>query len=88
MICFFRFVEGTGHFVQMIWGATSRIGCGMISHVSPDRPDRVTRYYACHYGPGGNFVGQNIYSPGSPCSKCQCSSQYPGLCQDKNNSNR
>ena len=47
------------------------------------------RYYACHYGPVGNYIGQQIYSPGSPCSRCpyqtQCSNSYQGLCHDNNN---
>merc|ERR1712130_918442 len=70
-------------------GAETRtVGCGMVSHVSREQPNKVTRYYACHYGPVGNYIGQQIYSPGSPCSRCpyqtQCSNTFQGLCQDNN----
>ena len=52
---------------------------------SPDTGQMV-RYYACHYGPGGNYVGRRMYSPGPPCSLCSlCSSQYQGLCQHSAN---
>ena len=99
----FRYIDGTGHFIQMIWAETRTVGCGMVSHVSREQPNKVTRlenlkwkfvnktcfrYYACHYGPVGNYIGQQIYSPGSPCSRCpyqtQCSNTFQGLCQDNN----
>ena len=43
------------------------------------------RYYVCHYGPVGNYIGQKIYKPGAPCGSCpfgtSCSFEYPGLCE-------
>ena len=43
------------------------------------------RYYVCHYGPVGNYIGQQIYQPGGPCSSCprgtRCSGSYAGLCR-------
>ena len=44
----------------------------------------ILRYYVCHYGPVGNYIGQQIYQPGRPCSSCprytSCSASYSGLC--------
>jgi len=84
----YKYIDGTGHFIQMIWAETRTVGCGMVTYISRDNPNKVTRYYACHYGPVGNFIGQQIYSPGSPCSRCphqtQCSNSYSGLCQENN----
>ena len=39
----FRIVEGTGHFSQMIWADTGTVGCGMVTHISQQFPDKVTR---------------------------------------------
>ena len=50
--------DGTGHYSQLVWGATSLLGCGGITHTTP--VGRVARYYACHYGPAGNYVGQQV----------------------------
>ena len=39
----FRYIDGTGHFIQMIWAETRTVGCGMVSHVSREHPNKVTR---------------------------------------------
>ena len=40
--------------------------------------------YTCNYGPGGNYIGGQLYRAGPACSQCPpgsgCSSQHPGLC--------
>ena len=50
------------------------------------------RYYVCHYGPVGNYIGQQIYKPGRPCSSCplltSCSTSYAGLCSGSEGSQR
>merc|ERR1712060_680 len=75
------FQYGTGHYTQVVWAETTMVGCGM-------------RYYAeggwytslvfCNYAIGGNFIGENTYELGPPCSNCpdgtSCDSEFPGLC--------
>ena len=39
----FRYIDGTGHFIQMIWAETRTVGCGMVTHISRDHPNKVTR---------------------------------------------
>jgi len=81
----YRYVAGTGHFVQMSWAATALVGCGYITYRNAETEPRIARYYVCHYGPVGNYIGQQIYQPGSPCSSCPrgtaCSGSYAGLCR-------
>jgi len=40
----------SGHYSQMIWGATQRIGCA-----------RSGNYWVCRYDPPGNMRGQKAY---------------------------
>ena len=49
-----------------------------------DKMILLIRYYVCDYGPGGNKVGETMYTPGPACAACplgtSCGGQYPGLC--------
>lgn len=54
------FSEKTGHFTQLVWKSTRKVGCG----VAQARGGRV--YVACNYDPFGNMKGQfrqNVLSP-------------------------
>jgi len=88
----YRFVPGTGHFAQMTWAQTSLVGCGHITYRNTETQPKIARYYVCHYGPVGNFIGQQIYQPGRPCSSCpggaSCSASYSGLCTSVQGSQR
>ncbi|GFX04243.1 hypothetical protein TNCV_3973921 [Trichonephila clavipes] len=44
-----RSVEETGHFTQIIWAKTWRVGCGFTAFL---RGATYTRFYVCNYGPG------------------------------------
>lgn len=77
-----------GHFTQMIWWNTVRVGCAKIGF---DPPEPIYKSYksqiiiTCHYAPAGNEMDGNIYEVGEPCSKCsdkrrKCSKKYEGLC--------
>lgn len=42
-----------GHYTQMIWPGTTRVGCGL-------RSGRGYDFLVCRYSPAGNVIGQRI----------------------------
>lgn len=51
-----------GHYTQMIWADTKKIGCGAVRFVE----NKIFFNYnsihlICNYGPGGNMIGDKIY---------------------------
>ena len=77
----FQFSSATGHYTQLVWAETDRVGCGATSY----KDGRwFTTLYVCNYGPNGNFLQGEMYKTGKACSACgqgyQCSAEYPGLC--------
>lgn len=66
----FVFDVPTGHFTQMVWATTWKIGCGYTRYPSTERPFVYDLLYTCDYGPGGNLVGGDMYEDGEVCSKC------------------
>ncbi|XP_023336492.1 cell wall protein PRY3 isoform X2 [Eurytemora carolleeae] len=77
----FRYIQKTGHYSQLIWAETTKVGCGFTSYTSGQF---VARLYVCNYGPGGNRIGGEMYRIGQSCTRCPsqstCSFTYPGLC--------
>jgi pathogenesis-related protein 1 len=47
-----------GHFTQIIWKSTKRIGCGQSSI---KRGKTTIIYWVCQYDPPGNYVGQKPF---------------------------
>lgn len=45
--------EDVGHYTQVIWADTDRIGCGL-------RSSRDYDYLVCRYAQAGNVMGQNV----------------------------
>jgi len=78
----YAFNPGTGHYTQIVWGETSKIGCGASIY---RRGQFFKKFVVCNYGKGGNLLRASMYKTGNPCSECPgntvCSQQYPGLCQ-------
>lgn len=46
--------QDVGHYTQIIWRNTTRLGCGIATGGGRD-------YVVCRYSPAGNFTGQFAY---------------------------
>ncbi|CAL1261137.1 unnamed protein product [Larinioides sclopetarius] len=80
-----------GHFTQLAWATSWKIGCGLAVYKESGQNKSL---YVCNYGPGGNINGGRMYKEGKPCSNCpsgtcccnRCkksgvTSDYHGLCK-------
>lgn len=71
-----------GHYTQMVWAETSRLGCGFVLRES--NGFKNYSYLVCNYGIGGNLITAEVYQKGSPCSQCsgdsKCHPEFSGLC--------
>ncbi len=45
----------TGHYTQVVWANTRRVGCGCAKSVSG------SYFFVCNYDPPGNYVGEYPY---------------------------
>ncbi|KAK3765160.1 hypothetical protein RRG08_027798 [Elysia crispata] len=76
-----------GHYTQVVWATSRALGCGIKYCPYLKGSKAVEKGYnvVCHYGPGGNYVGQRPYSLGEPCSKCPITSGYcvQGMCSKR-----
>lgn len=79
----------TGHYTQLVWADTTRVGCGyarcddLAAAPFRDMPARAEGFLlVCDYAPAGNWVGQDPYTVGAPCSACddERSRCVDGLC--------
>uniref|UniRef100_A0A224X3L0 CAP protein n=1 Tax=Megacormus gertschi TaxID=1843536 RepID=A0A224X3L0_9SCOR len=80
----FVFNHDVGHYTQMIWADTHKIGCGFAYYKHPQRG--YTKIYVCNYSPGGNIIQGTMYkiSPkGATCvdPSLQFSREHRGLCE-------
>jgi pathogenesis-related protein 1 len=47
----------TGHFTQVVWKATTRVGCGFVLVYLPG--DKFVAVWVCNYHPAGNYDGEH-----------------------------
>ncbi|XP_066581729.1 venom allergen 3 homolog [Prorops nasuta] len=52
-------VKMVGHYTQLVWGDSDRIGCGAIKY--KDAQGWYSFYLACNYASAGNFLGSPVY---------------------------
>jgi len=50
-----------GHYTQVVWRDTARIGCGFADCDAPQGVSFAGRIWVCNYDPPGNFIGQQPY---------------------------
>nr|API81353.1 venom toxin [Hemiscorpius lepturus] len=80
----FSLVDYFGHFTQMTWAKTWKVGCGYAAFRENGESHSL---YTCNYGPAGNIKETTFYTEGEPCSQCplntKCSKEYSGLCKSQ-----
>lgn len=57
--------ERCGHYTQLVWAGTTRVGCGF-AVCQADAAGKLSysfRNIVCNYAPPGNFTGKPPYSP-------------------------
>ncbi|XP_017887546.1 venom allergen 3-like [Ceratina calcarata] len=52
--------EKVGHYTQLVWANSYRLGCGKITYKAPGS-QWTSLYLVCNYGPGGNYINSPIY---------------------------
>ncbi|XP_041367728.1 cysteine-rich venom protein kaouthin-2-like [Gigantopelta aegis] len=57
--------EEVGHYTQMVWANTNKVGCGVAKC-------GTSNFHVCNYGPAGNNGNYSIpYKTGTPCDGCK-----------------
>eukprot|EP00004_Rigifila_ramosa_P012866 TRINITY_DN2827_c0_g1_i1.p1 TRINITY_DN2827_c0_g1~~TRINITY_DN2827_c0_g1_i1.p1 ORF type:complete len:545 (+),score=113.39 TRINITY_DN2827_c0_g1_i1:45-1637(+) len=70
-----------GHFTQMIWNATTKIGCGRTYCPTLLNAGFTSgTMIVCHYSPPGNFLGQYPYASAVPIVTCPLSPGTAATC--------
>nr|ACE73565.1 cysteine-rich seceretory protein Cr-CRP [Calloselasma rhodostoma] len=67
----------TGHYTQVVWYKSYRIGCAAAYCPS----SKYSYFYVCQYCPAGNIIGKTAtpYKSGPPCGDCPSACDN-GLC--------
>ncbi|GFN97512.1 peptidase inhibitor 16 [Plakobranchus ocellatus] len=74
-----------GHYTQIVWADSYALGCGLKFCRNMLGQGTIRKGYlvVCHYGPGGNYVGEKPFKKGIACSDCGKKKSYcdRGLCR-------
>ncbi|KAJ8884203.1 hypothetical protein PR048_016060 [Dryococelus australis] len=75
-------LEVVGHYTQMVWSATHRVGCGFTKCQRGGIRGKPFFNYVCNYCPIGNYRDRlgRPYKKGKPCSKCSGHCRQQKLC--------
>lgn len=78
----------TGHYTQLVWATTAKLGCGYSYYKEIDLLGNTWHvgYLVCNYNPAGNWVGEDPYKTGKVnCTayNLDSSTNYPNLCVEK-----
>ncbi|KAK9510590.1 hypothetical protein O3M35_005337 [Rhynocoris fuscipes] len=74
-------LKETGHYTQMVWATSHKLGCGFSPCLST--PGGAKYYsYVCNYCPTGNYKWKlgRPYKKGIPCSACKNHCRKGKLC--------
>jgi hypothetical protein len=78
--------DHTGHYTQMIWANTYKVGCGKAEcpyHSAAHPSIKIAYHYVCNYGPAGNYNHQTPYHEGTTASACKTKDGKLCDCGDK-----
>lgn len=68
------------HFTVMVNDQNANLGCALLQYNFDWGSWTFDGFMLnCNYG-YTNFIGQKVYTSGTPCSECTCSQEYPALC--------
>ncbi|KAK4016883.1 hypothetical protein OUZ56_031848 [Daphnia magna] len=72
-----------GHYTQMVWATTFKIGCGIVSYYDtkfqPQYPYKL--FYVCNYAVAGNYLSSPVYKSGTAATACPAPTvPKDGLC--------
>ena len=71
----FQFTSAAGHYTQVVWANSDKVGCGATSY----KDGRwFTTLYVCNYGPNGNFIKGQMYQQQGVILAVSLGSRLPG----------